>query len=115
MKLSELAPGRNPRKIGQAEQARLRHSLLEFGLVDRLVFNQRSGKLVAGHQRLKILQEAGVTETDVVVVDLPPDKEAALNLALNNPHAQGEFTAEVNAILEALQSVDHLTIETSHS
>jgi ParB-like chromosome segregation protein Spo0J len=39
--------------------------------------------VVGGHQRLKILRELGRTEVDVSVVDLPEDKEKALNLALN--------------------------------
>ena len=47
------------------------------------MWNQRSGNLVGGHQRLKVLIEQGQTETDVSVVDLPPERERALNVALN--------------------------------
>jgi ParB-like chromosome segregation protein Spo0J len=39
--------------------------------------------VVGGHQRLKILRDLGRTDIDVSVVDLPEDKEKALNLALN--------------------------------
>lgn len=36
-----------------------------------------------GHQRLKVLEELGVTEVDVSVVHLSLDEEKVLNIALN--------------------------------
>ena len=42
----------------------------------------RTGNLVGGHQRLKILQARGDERIDVSVVDLPPQRERALNIAL---------------------------------
>ena len=44
---------------------------------------------MGGHQRLKILKEQGVDEIECVVVDLPEDKEKALNIALNKLLATG--------------------------
>lgn len=87
MKLEEITPAEyNPRvdlQPGDPEYERLRKSLQEFGLVDPLVFNKRTGRLVGGHQRVKVLQDLGYTEADVSLVDLPAEKEQALNLALN--------------------------------
>ena len=87
LKLSQIAPaGYNPRADlcpNDAEYQKLEHSMEEFGLVELLVWNKRTGNLVSGHQRLKILIERGVTEVDSSVVDLPLEKEKALNLALN--------------------------------
>ncbi len=53
---------------GYAEKPK---SITEFDLVEPLVWNKRSGNLIGGHQRLKILQERGDAEVEVSVVDLP--------------------------------------------
>ena len=76
----------NPRKDlrpGDPEYERLLRSVERWDLVEPLVWNTRSGNLVGGHQRLKILQARGDAEVDVSVVDLDPNDEAALNVALN--------------------------------
>jgi ParB-like chromosome segregation protein Spo0J len=76
----------NPRKDlkpGDSEYEKLRKSITEFGFVEPLVWNRRTGNLVGGHQRLKILKEMGFSEVEVSVVDLDDAKEKALNIALN--------------------------------
>jgi hypothetical protein len=75
-------------------------SLERFGLLSLIVWNERTGNIVGGHQRYKVLVESGETETDVVVVDLNDDDEIALNTMLNNPHARGEFTKDVLTLLQ---------------
>jgi DNA modification methylase len=47
------------------------------------VWNQTTGNLVGGHQRLKILAARGDSEVTVSVVELGEQDEAALNVALN--------------------------------
>lgn len=85
--ISEIKPAAyNPRKDlqpGDAEYERITRSVDEFGLVEPLVWNQRTGNLVGGHQRLKVLAARGAREVEVSVVDLPPQREKALNIALN--------------------------------
>ena len=85
--IPKINPARyNPRKDLQpadSEYQKLKKSIIEFDLVEPLVWNKRSGNLIGGHQRLKILKEMGHTEVEVSVVDLPDAKEKALNLALN--------------------------------
>ncbi len=85
--LDEINPAKyNPRKDlkpGDVEYEKLKKSIDEFDLVEPLVMNKRGNVLISGHQRLKILQERGDTETEVSVVDLLPDRERALNIALN--------------------------------
>lgn len=86
----------NPRKTlqpGTPGYRRLERSLREFELVQPLVWNQRTGHLVGGHQRLEILKARGVTEVEAVVVDLSLSKEKALNVALNNSLVGGEWDA----------------------
>ncbi|MFM9996708.1 MAG: site-specific DNA-methyltransferase [Phycisphaerales bacterium] len=76
----------NPRqdlKPGDPEYERLARSIDEFGCVEPLVWNKRTGHLVGGHQRLKILIARGAEEVDVSVVDLPLAREKILNVALN--------------------------------
>jgi len=76
----------NPRvdlQPGNPEYESLKKSIGEFGYIEPLVWNKRSGTLVSGHQRLKILIEKGLTEVEVSIVDLPIEKEKALNIALN--------------------------------
>ena len=57
----------NPRKDlkpGDPEYEKVKRSIQEFDLVEPLVWNKRTGNLVGGHQRLKVLQEMGVIESE---------------------------------------------------
>ena len=82
----------NPRidlKPGDAEYEKLKRSIEEFGDVQPIIWNERTGNIVGGHQRFKVLQDLGYTEIDCVVVDLDDQKEKALNIALNK--IQGDW------------------------
>ncbi len=85
--ISKIKPAAyNPRKDltpGDAEYEKLLRSIDEFDCVEPLVWNRRTGNLVSGHQRLKILIARSDTDVMCSVVDLPLEKEKALNLALN--------------------------------
>ena len=69
---------------GSPGYRRLARSIAEFDLVQPIVWNERTGHVVAGHQRLQILTDRGDTEIECAVVSLPLAKEKALNVALNN-------------------------------
>lgn len=60
-----------------------------------LIWNERTGRLVAGHQRLDALVALGRPSADVVVVDLDPERESALSLALNK--ISGEWDEQLLA------------------
>ncbi|MBA7584263.1 hypothetical protein ES708_26216 [subsurface metagenome] len=60
-------------------------------MVEPLIWNKRTGNLVGGHQRLKILKELGIEDVEVSVVDLSEVKEKALNLALNKISGEWDF------------------------
>lgn len=85
--IEKLNPAKyNPRKDlkpGDPEYEKLKRSIEEFGYVEPIVWNERTGNVVGGHLRLKILKELGRTEIEVTVVDLDEIKEKTLNLALN--------------------------------
>lgn len=107
MPIADLAPAPyNPRRIDRSAMTGLTRSIERFGNVQPIVFNARSGYVVAGHQRLKVLKRTKVKTTEVVVVDLDEKDERALNVALNNPHLGGEFTDELQALLAELRADD---------
>lgn len=96
----------NPRrdlKPGDKDYIKLKRSIEEFGFVEPVVWNERTGFVVGGHQRLKVLLDLGQTLIDCVVVDFEPEREKALNLALNR--IQGDWDegklAELLADLDA--------------
>ena len=97
----------NPRvdlKPGDLEYEKLKKGMDEFGLVETLVWNKRTGNLVSGHQRMKILQdEWGWTEADFSVVDLDLEKEKALNIALNKIEGAWDNT-KLKDLLEELDT-----------
>ena len=96
----------NPRKSltpGDAQYDALAGSIREFGFVEPLVWNRRTGNLVGGHQRLKVLLALGLTSVDCSVVDLPPDREKLLNLALNKVQGGWDFSA-LAALLEEVMA-----------
>jgi len=92
----------NPRKDLQPsdpDYQKLKRSIGEFGLVDPLIWNKRSGNLVGGHMRLKILtREFAAKAVDVSVVDLGPAAERTLNLALNKIVGEWDELALVDVL-----------------
>ena len=98
----------NPRKAlkpGDLEYEKLKRSIEQFGYVEPVIWNKTTGRVVGGHQRLKVLMDMGYTEVDCVVVELTEEKEKALNVALNK--ISGEWDKEKLALLITdLQGVD---------
>ena len=95
----------NPRrdlKPGDKEYEKLKRSIEEFGYVEPVIWNQKTGNVVGGHQRLKVMLDLGQTEIDCVVVDLDLQREKALNLALNK--IQGEW--DENKLAELMAELD---------
>lgn len=83
----------NPRKDlspQDKEWQDIEASLDDYGMVSPIVWNERSGNIVGGHQRYKILMAKGETETMVSVVDLDEDEEIDLNIRLNNVHGAND-------------------------
>lgn len=95
----------NPRKDlqpGDREYDELERSLAKWDTVEPLVWNRRSGNLVSGHQRLKILRARGDTTAVVSVVELDREDEMALNIALNKTGG----TWDDRKLFEALSELD---------
>lgn len=99
--VAELLPAEyNPRKDlkpGDAEYEKLKRSITEFGYVEPVIWNQTTGRVVGGHQRLKVLQDMGMTEIDCVIIEVSEEKEKALNIALNK--ISGDWDTDKLALL----------------
>lgn len=76
----------NPRvdlRPGDDEYDKLHHSIEKFGMLLPIVWNERTNTVVGGHQRLTVLENDGVEEVEVSVVNLNETQERQLNIALN--------------------------------
>lgn len=85
----------NPRKDlkpADKEYQHIKNSIEQFGYIDPIIWNERTGNLVGGHQRFKILQAQGMEEIECVVVDFDEATEKAANMAVNK--AQGDWDLE---------------------
>ena len=108
--IDQLIPAEyNPRRLPAKARAKLKASLSKFGLVEPLIWNETTGHVVGGHQRLELLKELGYVEVPVSVVRLDPSQEKALNVVLNNREAQGQFdSARLSIVLEELRDLSLL-------
>jgi len=113
IKIGELkAATYNPRKDlkpGDKEFEKLKRSIEEFGYVEPIIWNKRTGNVVGGHQRLKVLSQLGYTEVECVVLDVDASKEKALNIALNK--ISGEW--DMPLLTELLRDLDSSGFEVS--
>lgn len=104
--ISELKPAvYNPRKQlqpGDKEFEKLKNSIIEFGYVEPIIWNKRTGNVVGGHQRLEVMKHLGETKVDCVIVDLDEQKEKTLNIALNK--ISGEW--DTNKLTDLLKELD---------
>jgi ParB-like chromosome segregation protein Spo0J len=104
MQIDELIPADyNPRKDlteNDKEYQKLKRSIQEFGYVEPVIFNQKTGVVVGGHQRLKVLKDLGHDEVDCVVVDIDDTKEKALNIALNKISGEWDFSKLKDLLLD---------------
>ncbi|HKB02778.1 MAG TPA: ParB N-terminal domain-containing protein [Gemmataceae bacterium] len=99
----------NPRRVLKPTDRayrKLEASLRTFGLVEPLVWNERTGHVVGGHARLRILKAMGVTEVPVSVVNLTDAREKALNVVLNNQEAQSRY--DPDRLADLLEELDDL-------
>jgi len=106
MAINELIPASyNPRKElkpGDAEYEKLRQSIERFGLVDPVIWNERTKTVVGGHQRISVMRNLGWDNIDVSVVDLSIEEEMALNVALNKISGEWDLV-RLQKIIEELR------------
>lgn len=114
----------NARRISDEALTGLGISVEEFGDLSGIVWNERTGELVCGHQRVTALRRAGVTEWHrevgagdrawlhhpatgdrfpIRIVDWDPVRQRMGNLVANNSAIAGQFTAAALDQLKALE------------
>ena len=98
---SQITPDpENARFIDPSSRKRLRDGLEDIGLIETLVWNEDTGMLVGGHQRLDLMDDAAKYDPDThagdylldvskVSMDLITQRRA--NIMLNNSSIQGQF------------------------
>jgi hypothetical protein len=113
----------NPRTITSKALDGLRVSTTKFGDLSGIVYNNLSGQVVAGHQRLKVLRRAGAKEWtresdtegyithpetgerfNIRIVEWDDVTERAANLTANNPEIAGEYTDEAIDQIRGLET-----------
>ncbi len=102
----------NPRKDLQPEDVEyqnIKRSLEKFGCVEPIIWNERTGNVVGGHQRLKILIDKGAETADVSVVNLDPVEEKALNVALNKISGNWDID-KLSEIMQELVEADFASL-----
>jgi len=106
--LDELIPhSSNPRVLSKNDADQLKKSIRKFGLVDKPVITA-SGKIIGGHQRIRILQELGFTDVECWVIDdeeLTEREVDELNIRLNRNVGDWDWdklanTWDVNDLLD---------------
>ena len=107
--IEDLLPANyNPRQNiqpGDKEYEKLKKSIEEFGYVDPVIWNEQTGNIVGGHQRLKVLQGLGHNEVQVSVINIDDTKEKALNIALNKISGDWD-TSKLSDLLTELNDLD---------
>lgn len=106
--VKQLNPAKyNPRKKlkrGDVEYDDIANSIRQFGLVQNLVWNERTGTLVGGHQRLTVaVNEFGAKEMPCVVVNLDLADEQKLNVMLNRV---GQGLWDMGKLAELVQGLN---------
>lgn len=102
----------NPRKISEKARKKLKANLKKVGLLGGIVWNETTGNLVSGHQRVSVMDEVnrydGSEKTDyalrVEVVQLDEKQEREQNLFMNNRGTQGVFDEDM--LTDMLADID---------
>ena len=105
--------GYNPRKITPEARAKLESNLKSLGLMGGIVWNDTTGNLVSGHQRLSIMDKQNGYKKDdantdydvwVTCVSLTEKQEKEQNIFFNNQSAMGFF--DDDKLKEVMKGVD---------
>jgi ParB-like chromosome segregation protein Spo0J len=108
-KILDLIPSeKHPRKKlkpGDAAFEALRLSIETFGYVDPIIWNKRTGNIVGGVQRVEVLRTLGFDEAEVSVVDLSPEMELSLDVALDKISGEWDMPKLKDVLIE-LETMD---------
>lgn len=104
----------NPRRISEDARKALKANLKRLGLMGGIIWNEDTGNLVGGHQKVQIIDEVNRYNPDtkendyeirVEVVHLSEKEEMEQNMFLNNKAVQGDFDDDL--LRNVLRQIDH--------
>ncbi len=104
----------NPRKITPEARKQLKANLKRVGILGGIVWNEITGNLVSGHQRVSVIDEVNkynsktkendyLIRVEVVQMDVKTEKEQ--NIFMNNRNVQGEF--DIDMLKDLLNGIDY--------
>jgi len=95
IRLSDLKPfEQNPRSITVVQARKLKESIEQDGYHSRIKAT-RDGRVIGGHQRLRILKELGFKEIQVLQPDSDIDDEQFIRIMLRDNHNNGIFDMDM--------------------
>lgn len=104
----------NPRKITPEARKKLKANLRRVGILGGIVWNEETGNLVSGHQRVSVIDEVNkynpdtnendyLIRVEAVLMDEKTEKEQ--NIFMNNRNVQGDFDSDM--LKELLDGIDY--------
>lgn len=104
----------NPRKITPEAKKKLKANLKRVGILGGIVWNEITGNLVSGHQRVSVIDEVNkynsetgendyIIRVEVVRMDDKTEKEQ--NIFMNNRNVQGDFDSDM--LKDMLSGIDY--------
>ena len=113
----------NPRIISDEGKKSLKRIIKKYGLVGGIVVNKRTGlTVVSGHQRITVMDELQkydrvTKENDyklrVDLIDVDEKTEKELNIAMNNPNAQGSW--DMDKLAEMIPDIEYKDVGLNES
>lgn len=105
----------NPRVISEEGKKSLKRIIKKYGLIGGIVVNKATGNtLVSGHQRLTVMDELQKYDPEthendyqlkVELISVDEKTEKELNIAMNNPNAQG--TWDMDKLAQIVPEIDY--------
>ncbi len=105
----------NPRVISEDARKKLKKNLQTVGLLGGVVWNERTGNLVSGHQKVSIMDAVNRYDIEthkndyefrVEVVDFDEKTEKEQNLFMNNKAVQGTYDDDM--LRSLLTEIDYV-------
>lgn len=100
----------NPRKqLKKTDKAYrdIKKSIETYGMVEPMVVNEVTMRLVSGHQRLQVLKDLGHTEAEFSIVHIEDQtQEKALNVSLNKIKGKFDNTKLYDVLRDIKDEVD---------
>lgn len=104
----------NPRKITPEARKKLKANLKRVGILGGIVWNEVTGNLVSGHQRVSVIDEVNKYNSEnnendylirVEVVQMDEKAEKEQNIFMNNRNVQGDFDSDM--LKDILTGIDY--------